>query len=80
MPVKDESAASSAIGATIGAGGNASTSAIGTSNFKMFARLAAVQKLGGLVGSGTQRESDVPPIGLNTAWLEARKPKRSGQP
>ena len=52
MPVNDESAASSAIGATIGAGGNASTSAIGTSNFKMFARLSGVQKLGGLVAAG----------------------------
>jgi hypothetical protein len=48
MPVNDESAASSASGAVIGAGGNASTSAIGTSYFRMFARLAGVQKLGGL--------------------------------
>ena len=74
MPVNDESAASSAIGATIGAGGKANTSAIGTSNFRMFARLAGVQKLGGLLASKTQRSSEGPPIGLNTAWLAAKKP------
>ena len=74
IPVKDESAASSASGATMGAGGKARTSAIGTSNFRIFARLAAVQKLGGLLASKTQRSSLAPPTGLNTAWLAAKKP------
>ena len=40
MPVYDESAASRAIGAVIDCGGKASTLAIGTSYFRMFARLA----------------------------------------
>ena len=35
---------------------------------------------GGGVGFLTQRSSLVPPIGLNTAWLDGRKPKRSGHP
>src|ERR1700716_2999535 len=80
IPVNDESAASIAKGEVIGCGGNASTSRIGTSSARISARLAGLHLLGGLVGSNTQRSSLGPPIGLNTAWLDARKPKRSGHP
>src|SRR5262245_6752907 len=80
MPVNEESAASIASGDVIGCGGNGSTSRTGTSWLRILARLAAVQKLGGLVGSGTQRSSPGPPTGLNTAWLLGRNPRRSGQP
>jgi hypothetical protein len=60
-------------GEVIGCGGNASTSAIGTSNFRMFAKLSGVQDGGG-IGFLTQRSSLGPPIGLNTAWLDGKKP------
>src|SRR5712691_2128644 len=79
IPVNDESAASMARGEVISCGGNASTSRIGTSSVRINARLASVQLLGGLL-AGTQRSSLVPPIGLNTAWLDGRKSNLSGQP
>src|SRR5438105_3017387 len=69
-----------ASGEVIGCGGNARTLRIGTSSLRIWARLAGVHMLGGFVGSGTQRSSPGPSIGLNTAWLVGRKPYRSGQP
>src|SRR5207302_5709523 len=74
IPVNDESAASMASGDVICCGGNFRTSLIGTSSFRIVARLACVHRLGRLVGSGTQRSSPGPPTGLNTAWLDGRKP------
>src|SRR5262249_23599495 len=55
IPVNDESAASRASGDVICCGGNFSTSLMGTSSFRIWARLAAVHRLGGLLGSGAQR-------------------------
>src|SRR5258708_3180607 len=78
-PVNEESAASVASGDEICCGGNASTSLIGRSSLRIVARLAGVHMLGGFA-AGTQRSSPGPPTGLNTAWFEGRKPKRSGQP
>src|SRR5262249_47827196 len=80
IPWNEESPASIASGDVICCGGNFRTSLIGTSSFRIVARLAFVHMLGGFVGSGTQRSSPGPPTGLNTAWLEGRKPNRSGQP
>src|SRR5207248_10758815 len=79
IPVNDESAASIASGEVIGCGGPANTSRIGTSSVRISARLSNVHLLGP-VGSNTHRSSLGPPTGLNTAWLDGRKPKRSGQP
>src|SRR5882757_1055239 len=73
MEVKEESAASSASGAVTGCGGKASTLRIGRSSCRIWARLAAVQLLGGFA-AGTHRSSDGPPTGLNTAWVVGRKP------
>ena len=80
MAVNEESAASIASGEAICWGGKARTSRMGTSSLRINARLAGVHMLGGFDGSGTQRSSPGPPIGLNTAWSEGRNPKRSGQP
>ena len=79
MPVNEESAASMASGDVICCGGNFRTSLTGTSSLRILARLAGVHRLGGFA-AGTQRSSPGPPTGLNTAWLEGRKPYRSGQP
>src|SRR5215468_10128934 len=76
IPVNDESAPSIAKGDVICCGGNLSTSAIGTFSFRTVGTHAGNGMFGGL----WQRSSLGPPIGLNTAWLDGRKPNRSGQP